>query len=46
MTKIEQQPIYVSPQVKTLEIKTHAILCQSGGIDNMWRDDDGGELFN
>ena len=29
MTKIEQQPIYVSPQVRTLEIKTHAIICQS-----------------
>ena len=30
MTKKEQQPFYVSPQVKTLEIKTQAIICQSG----------------
>ena len=29
MTKKEQQPFYVSPQVRTLEIKTHAIICQS-----------------
>ena len=29
MTKKEQQPFYVSPQVKTLEIKTLAIICQS-----------------
>ena len=46
MTKKEQQPIYVSPKVKTVEIKTQAIICQSGGIDNMQRDGDGGELFN
>ena len=30
MTKIEQQPIYVSPKMKTVEIKTRAIICQSG----------------
>ena len=29
MTKKEQQPFYVSPVVKTLEIKTWAIICQS-----------------
>ena len=29
MTKKEQQSIYVSPQVKTIEIKTLAIICQS-----------------
>ena len=29
MTKKEQQQTYVSPVVKTLEIKTHAIICQS-----------------
>ena len=46
MTNKEQQPIYVSPKVKTVEIKTQAIICQSGGIDNMQRDEDGGELFN
>ena len=30
MTKKEQQSIYVSPQVKTIEIKSQAIICQSG----------------
>ena len=30
MTKKEQQPIYVSPKMKTVEIKTRAIICQSG----------------
>ena len=30
MTKKEQQPIYVSPKVNTVEIKTQAIICQSG----------------
>ena len=29
MTKKEQQQTYVSPVVKTLEIKTHAIICGS-----------------
>ena len=29
MTKKEQQQIYVSPKVKTVEIKAHAIICQS-----------------
>ena len=29
MTKKEQQSIYVSPQVKTIEIKAQAIICQS-----------------
>ena len=29
MTKKKQQPIYVSPQVKTLEIKTQRIICGS-----------------
>ena len=35
MTKKEQQPIYVSPQVKTLEIKTQRIICGSKR-QNMW----------
>ena len=35
MTKKEQQPFYVSPQVRTLEIKTHTIICQSGGNRSM-----------
>ena len=29
MTKKEQQQVYVSPETMTLEIKTHAIICQS-----------------
>ena len=28
--KIELQTFYVSPQVKTVEIKAQAIICQSG----------------
>ena len=46
MTKKEHQPIYVSPKVKTIEIKTRAMLCQSGEIKKMEFDEDGGELFN
>ena len=47
MTKKEQQSIYVSPQVKTIEIKAQAIICQSGGIDSMLRDqEDGSNAFN
>lgn len=45
MNKKEQQ-IYVSPKVKTIEILTRKVLCQSGEIDSMTRDGDGGELFN
>ena len=30
MTKKEQQPFYVSPQVETMEIETQAVICQSG----------------
>ena len=29
MTKKEQQQIYVSPYMATMDIKTHAIICQS-----------------
>ena len=32
MAEKEQQPFYVSPQVRTMEIKTHAIICQSGNL--------------
>ena len=35
MTKKEQQPFYVSPQMRTLEIKPQAIICQSGGNRSM-----------
>ena len=43
----EQKDLYVSPELKTVEIKAQAILCQSGGINSMSIDEeDGGELFN
>lgn len=45
MAKKEQQSIYVSPYMETMNIEVQAIICQSGGIDNMQRDYDGGELF-
>ena len=32
--------------VKTIELKIGAMLCQSGGIDKMQRDEDGGNAFN
>ena len=35
MTKKEQQ-IYVSPKVKTIEIKIKAIICQSGENQSMY----------
>ncbi len=35
MTKKEQHPIYVSPQVKIIEINAQAIICQSGGNRSM-----------
>ena len=43
----EQQTIYVSPQVKTVEIKAQAIICQSlSGINSMYIDEeDGGSDF-
>ena len=43
MTKKEQQPIYVSPQVETIEIKAQAIICQSVNQRMDWQDlGDGG----
>ena len=38
MTKKEQQPIYVSPQMKTIEIMAQAIICQSGNQTMDWQD--------
>lgn len=37
----EQQTPYVSPQVEVVEIKSQAIICQSGNINdfNVWEDD-------
>lgn len=46
MTKKENQLIYVSPDVRTIEIATQAIICQSGGITDMTVGEDGGESFN
>lgn len=46
MAKKGKQPVYVSPMVKTMELKSRAMLCQSGGIDKMQRDKDGGSAFN
>ena len=45
--KKEQQTLYVSPKVKTVEIKAQAIICQSlSGINSMYIDEeDGGESF-
>ena len=41
----EQKDFYVSPEVKTVEIKAQAIVCQGGGINSMTIDPDGGEDF-
>ena len=44
--KKEQQTLYVSPKVKTVEIKAQAIICQSVcGINSMSIDEDGGSEF-
>ena len=46
MAKKGKQPVYVSPMVKTIELKIGAMLCQSGGINDMQKDEDGGSAFN
>lgn len=38
MTQKEQQQVYVSPETVTIEIKTHAIICQSGNQRMDWQD--------
>ena len=44
--KKEGKNLYVSPKVKTVEIKTQAIICQSvSGINSMEIDSDGGNAF-
>lgn len=43
MAKKEKQSVYVSPEVKTKEIKTRTIICQSGTINDMYLDSDDGE---
>ena len=35
---------YLAPKVKVVEMKSRAVLCQSGGINNMgWGDDQNGD---
>ncbi|MCQ2151698.1 MAG: hypothetical protein MJY70_01420 [Bacteroidales bacterium] len=46
MAKKEKQSVYVSPMVETIELKSRAMLCQSGGINDMQKDEDGGGAFN
>lgn len=41
-----RKDLYVSPYLKTVEFKSDALICQSGGINRMNLDDDGGEAFN
>ena len=38
MTKKEQQSIYVSPYMATMDIETQAIICQSGNQRMDWQD--------
>lgn len=44
--ELQERQAYVPGSVKVIKVTLQGILCQSGGIDNMQRDDDGGELFN
>ena len=42
----KKQTLYVSPKMKTVEIKAQAIICQSVcGINSMEIDSDGGNDF-
>lgn len=45
MIYTEEKQIYASPVVKTVEAGARAVLCLSGGINNMDVDPDGGENF-
>lgn len=45
MIYTEEKQIYASPVVKTMEVGARAVLCQSGGINSMTIDPDGGEDF-
>ena len=44
--KKEQQTLYVSPQVKAVEIKTQAIICQSGGGNESYSNNNDPSWFN
>lgn len=44
--ELQERQAYVPVSVKVIKVTLHGILCQSGGIYNMQRDGDGGELFN
>ena len=38
--KKEQEEIYVSPRLRSVDTKTQAMLCDSGGITYMYLDDE------
>lgn len=41
----QERQEYVPAKVTMIEVTTHAVLCQSGGISGMTIDPDGGEDF-
>ncbi|MCQ2179550.1 MAG: hypothetical protein MJY91_05575 [Bacteroidales bacterium] len=45
MINTEEKQTYASPRVKTVEISALAIICQSGDINSMTIDPDGGDYF-
>ena len=45
MINTEEKQNYTSPRVKTVEISALAIICQSGEINDMTVDPDGGDYF-
>lgn len=45
MINTEETKTYSAPRVKTVEISSLGLICQSGGINNMAIDPDGGDDF-
>lgn len=45
MINIEEKTTYVSPRVMTVDVREQAVLCLSGGINDMTIDPDGGDDF-
>lgn len=41
-----RKDLYISPLLKMVVFKSDSLICQSGGINSMNVDDDGGEAFN
>lgn len=41
-----RKDLYISPLLKMVLFKSDSLICQSGGINSMNVDDDGGEAFN